>query len=460
MRIRTKITLLFLGINAFILLISFILINYTQSEFRKKDFSERLHQRALATVTLYREAEKTGNTALRNTAKKSRELVLDEQVMIYDEEGIELYSSVDKLFFPVDYQLVKQIKTVGELETEIGKYDIYGMHYKMDDVSYIVVAGGYNKYGIARLNNLRFALSFIFVISLIMVTVAGWIYSGRVLSPINSVIRQVDAITVGDLAARVDEGNQKDEIARLAITFNNLLERIELAFRAQKNFVANASHELRTPLTSMSGQLELTLLKKRTTSEYEQAIRSTLEDIRYLNGICSVLLLLARAQSEKTDPDFRPLRIDELVWQIRDGALKHMTGSIIEVFFRNEPGDVSEMVIPGNEQLIRTALSNLVDNAAKFSENTPIRIGIGFDHAGVSVSVRDQGIGIAQEDLQQIFQPFYRPETTRQYSGYGLGLSMVRKIMNLHNGSVTVESEPGRGSVFTLYFPREAAEVL
>ncbi|MCK7462303.1 MAG: HAMP domain-containing protein [Sphingobacterium sp.] len=157
---------------------------------------------------------------------------------------------------------------------------------------------------------------------MIIVFFAGRIFADRALQPVSNIIAQVNGISITNLNERIDEGNGTDELARLAGTFNGMLQRLESAFRIQKNFIANASHELRTPLTVISGQLEVILMKARENEEYRNTIISVLDDIKNLNNLSNRLLLLAQASSEIAEITFSPLRIDDTLWNARTEILK------------------------------------------------------------------------------------------------------------------------------------------
>ena len=150
----------------------------------------------------------------------------------------------------------------------------------------------------------------------------GWFFSGRALKPISDVVKKVEDISITSLNLRVFEGNGTDEIGRLANTFNKMLERLETSFAMQKTFIANASHELRTPLTSINGQLEVLMMKDRSTMEYKSALGSVLDDIRSLIDLSNRLLLIARTSGEGPVNINKKLRIDEILWQAQEEILR------------------------------------------------------------------------------------------------------------------------------------------
>jgi signal transduction histidine kinase len=251
----------------------------------------------------------------------------------------------------------------------------------------------------------------------------------------------------------VAEGTENDEISKLAHTFNNMLERLETAFKMQKNFIANASHELRTPLTTITGQLEVALMNVRTNTEYENIMYSVLEDIKNLNTASNRLLLLAQASSETSEIDFRPVRIDDVVWQGVAELRKRNPDYHVSVSLDDAFKDEVQLTVMGNEQLIKTALVNLIDNGCKYSAKHRIHVNIYPAEQQVRLSFLDRGVGIVPADLPHIFEPFYRGKNTGSVRGHGIGLSLVERIIRLHRGRIQVFSELGKGTTFEVAFP-------
>jgi signal transduction histidine kinase len=309
-----------------------------------------------------------------------------------------------------------------------------------------------------KINNLRIVLIIVFFLGLAIAAFAGWFFAGQALRPISSVIEQVDKISISNIYSRVDEGNKTDEIALLAITFNKMLERLEAAFEMQRTFVANASHELRTPLTSITGNIEVSLIKKRETHEYEEILSSVLEDIKHLTDLTNGLLDLAYASRDISEIKMQDQRIDELIWQARTQLLKQKSSCKIIVEFLNMPDEEQLWCFRGNEQLLKTAFINLIDNACKFSSDQSVNISIEVSPAGINLIFKDNGPGIPENDKQNLFQPFFRASNTRHIKGHGLGLSMTQRIIHLHGGKITILSSSEKGTEILIEFPSHKAK--
>jgi signal transduction histidine kinase len=204
---------------------------------------------------------------------------------------------------------------------------------------------------------------------------------------------------------------------------------------------------LRTPLTAITGQIEVALMNQRSIEEYETIFNSVLEDIKSLTHLINGLLMLAQTNTETIIANFTSLRIDEILLQAREALLKKYEEIDIIIVFENLPDDEKELMVSGNEQLLKSALMNLLDNACKFSQGQPVKAIVGFHRRMVLIKIQDQGIGISSEDLTRIFEPFFRGQNAFAFKGYGLGLSLTRRILDMHGALLKVHSATGKGTL-------------
>jgi signal transduction histidine kinase len=232
-----------------------------------------------------------------------------------------------------------------------------------------------------------------------------------------------------------------------------MLERLETAFEMQRSFVSNASHELRTPLTSITGQIEVSLMKSRTNEEYESILESVLEDIKNLNALSNGLLDLAKASSDISAIALHPLRIDEILWQTRAELIERKKDYHISIKFDEPIEDENQITILGNDHLLKTALVNLMDNACKFSSDKSVEIFLSARDKCIIAVFYDKGIGIDSVDMEKIFHPFFRAKNARNITGNGLGLTLTDKIIRIHRGTISIESQLQKGTKVTVCIP-------
>jgi signal transduction histidine kinase len=270
------------------------------------------------------------------------------------------------------------------------------------------------------------------------------------LKPVNEIITHVNSITDSNLNSRLSEGNGKDELAELAITFNNMLERLENAFELQQKFVASASHELRTPLTSIIGNIEVSLSRHRNAEEYRIVLQTVLEEAERLHRLSDGLLNIAQASSDINNIKMEYIRIDELLEESKNTVQVQMAESKMDLSFENMPDSSDDLLIKGNKNLLAIAFENLFENANKFSDNKNVKINLVYTTESFNVTIIDNGIGIPDKDLSNVFQTFFRADNARSFSGSGVGLSLCQKIILLHNGDLTIRSELGKGTVVSV----------
>jgi len=453
MQIRTRLTLQFLTFGVLILLAAFVSVYLFSEDYREEDFFNRMHNKALNTVRMLVEMEEVDADLLRRIDQDNPITLHEEKVIVLSQKDSVIYTSGVTDVLRRDADLISQIRYHHEIRTYQGKSQLLGMTYTSGQHSIVVILSAVDYYGYKKMTNLLKVLAFVFSLSSIILLAAGWFYSGRALRPISDVIDQVNKISFASLDLRVDGGNGKDEIARLAHTFNMMLDRLEISFRMQKSFITNASHELRTPLTAISGQMEVLLMKKRSQEEYEKAVASILDDMKKLNLLANRLLLLAQASSEGRGTSIKHIRIDEILWQAREDLLGMYPHYRIIIMIDPNIDEESNLTIKGEAQLTKSALINLMDNGCKFSFNHEVHIEVFKSQQSVKVRFIDLGIGIPKEDLETIFEPFRRGSNALNIKGHGIGLSLVERVVKTQGGTISIESQLHEGTIVTIHFP-------
>ncbi|HOX77030.1 MAG TPA: HAMP domain-containing sensor histidine kinase [Bacteroidales bacterium] len=455
MQIRARLTLQFITIVALTLLLAALAIYYFSEGHRKEDFFDRLNKKASNTAMLLIQFDEVDINLLKKMEADNPVSLPREKIIIYDYKDNIIYSTDEVSLFTIDKALLDNIRLNEEVRLKQGEYEILGFLFTHQYDRFVVIAGAVDIYGLKRMHNLRNILIIVVSISILLMLVSGWIYAGRALYPISRIISKGNEISITSLNLRLDEGNQKDEIAQLAGTFNKMLDRLETAFKSQKRFIANASHELRTPLTAITGQLEVLLMQDRTTEEYKRAVNSVLEDMKNLNSISNRLLLLAQASNDLSELNVKPIRIDETIWQCREELIRRNENNHIIVHLDNSLEDDAALTFMGDEQLVRTMIINLMDNGCKYSPDHTVEVTIGADQLQLLLTFTDRGIGIPEEDLAHVFEPFRRGQNAYPVKGHGIGLSLVERIVILHNGSIEVDSQPGEGTTFRVFLPQK-----
>lgn len=447
MNIRTRLTLLFMLLVASIMLLFTVSVYYLYDQFREQEFQQRLEEKAVTTVRLREDVGEVPQADL--------PVMIDEQVTIYNSKGVVLYNLSNKQpRFPITPDFLTKITLRHSQYMRIGDLEAVGVrHRNARGETLLIIASGNDRYGLSKLDRLREILFSGWLLSLVIVGIAGYLFATDALRPVAELIIQVNAISATNIHERLRVGRQRDELTALAETFNNLLIRLEEAFILQKSFVSHASHELRTPLTVMMGQIEVTRLQARTAEEYEIAFDALLDEVKSMIRLVNGLLELARANSDAVLLNYQPVRIDELLWQAQSQIVSKKPNYQINIDFANLPNQEEDLVIVGEESLLQTAFQNLMENGCKYSSDQRMSVQISYEQKQLLLTFSDQGYGIPATDLPHIFEPFYRSDSTMTINGHGIGLALTQRIIELHRGQIRVESVVGKGTTFWITLP-------
>ena len=298
------------------------------------------------------------------------------------------------------------------------------------------------------LHNLFIVLCFTYLILVFVLYLIMYYVASKAIKPVQKLIQSASQINESNISSRLPLPNNKDEIYKLATTFNDLLNRIENSIEQQKQFTADASHEMRTPLTIIKGTLEVLLRKERTPEQYEKKINEVISQTDRLSYLFDQLLQLARAESNNTIIKKEKIILKEKIDHLINGGDLLLNKNQIKY---NIP---TNCVVFADAALLDRILENIISNAIKY--NTPNgNITFEWNEKSNSLLIKDEGIGISKDQQPYLFNRFYRADNSRssEIKGNGLGLSIVKKLCELQHIKISVESAENKGTSFTLQFP-------
>ena len=453
MKIRTKLTLLFTFITAVILLIFAVIIYYSAKNDRENEFYEVLRKEAITKSNLFLNAEVDTKT-LQDIYHRNRVLLNEVEVAIYDRQFRLLYHDAVEIDFVKETDEMKEeIVQNGEIQFYQENWQVIGILYSFKGENYIVTAAALDQYGFNKLDSLLQNIIVVFIVSILFIYAVGFYFSRKALAPMKQMTERAKQISASHLDLRLNINKSNDELTELAETFNEMLNRLEKSFDAQKHFVSTISHELRTPLSAIITELELSIDKERKVEDYRVAIQNTLKDTRRLVQLSNSLLDLAKANYDRSEISFKTLRIDEILLDARQQVQRTTDDYKIDIYFEDDIEDETHISVNGNEYLLRLAFSNLFDNGCKFSEDKKCIVALSCDSSNVKLQFSDNGIGISEANLKHIYEPFYRGRNKDYAEGNGIGLSLTQKIILLHKGEIMVSSKESSGTTFTILLP-------
>ncbi len=431
-------------------------VYYISANERLKAMKTRLINRAITSGRLLSQREIFDPNLIRQFDSLTAVSLREKVIQVYDsnEHQVYRYSDIAGDLIMVDKEELDDLREKNdEIYFKRGDKEAIGYKYEDDNIKVFIISAANDTDGRLNLARLKTILIISFVVGIISALIIGFIFSQRLLQPIKKIADDVSDISIQNLTRRVSAGNVKDEWHYLADTFNQLLDKLQEGFELQRRFISNASHELSTPLTSISSQLEVILEKERSGEEYQKVIRSVYLDVRHMGKLTQTLLEFARASGNKGGLDIDLVRIDEILMRLPSELAKINNEFIAILNFENMPEEEEKLFVFGNEALLFTALKNIVINACKYSDDHEAIIDLSASENDIKIKIKDKGIGIPADEIENIFQPFYRANKSTEGRGFGLGLSMADRIIKLHKGTIKVESVVGQGTVFTISLP-------
>ncbi len=379
-----------------------------------------------------------------------------ELLQVRDEKGNWVYRSVPLERHLVDLSLPSELTERGKFRNirfRHGGLRVFSARIHSQGQTYAIqVAASIDELSEA-LTKYQIALVLLIPLLLIAASGGGYWLSRRALAPVDRIISDAQAIGSRSLEKRLVVPQTGDELQRLSETLNQMLERLDEAFRRVTHFTADASHELRTPVAVIRTTAELALRRSRSAAEYEAALRDVLAQSEKTTELIESLLVLARADTGKYDLQRAKVNLDTIVGEACAAGRKLASSKGIDFEYKAERQD---LVVLGDAGELRRLVLILLDNAVKYTPAPgSVAVSLTVANGSALLEVRDTGIGIPAGDLPHIFERFYRADPARgsDTGGAGLGLAIAHWLVQQHGGEIRVESEPGRGSVFRISIP-------
>ena len=287
--------------------------------------------------------------------------------------------------------------------------------------------------------------------SICVTIVVGYFMARKALRPVDQIRRAAVKISSSNLDEKIDIAGRKDELSRLAETFNAMIKRLKDAFQRINQFSIDVSHELKTPLTILKGETEVALRKEREKHDYQVLLMSNLEEIDRMSCIIDDLLLLSKADTREIKLNVEEVALRDLIIDV----CMDMKVVADKKSVALETSELEDIRLKGDELKLRRMLLNIVENGIKYSHvGGKVSVSSYVNDGYAKIDIKDNGIGISEEDIKYIFDRFYRADRSRKReSGSGLGLSISRWIAEAHKGGIEVKSQPAQGSMFTIKLP-------
>jgi len=448
MKIQLKITLLFTLLCLSVIIMLSTAIYYFANEKAFEDFYIRLELRAVISSRINFDVSDRNQQVFEDLRKQHLQRLPEEEEFIIRIDTLDRIRT-GKLYKTAGPQFFQTLRQTGKAVTRQKFQFFAGIVHKAPQGEYFIIVTAVHSFAQNFLTGLRTSLIIVCIISAIVLFSIGLLFSRQVLSPIRNIAKRMTRISATSLHERLEVPG-KDEVSALATTFNDMLSRLETAFETQNNFVSNASHELNTPLTAIIGEADLALLRQRTPEEYNSSLKVILNEAEKLQSITRGLLELAQS-GFSGNLVYQEVDVEELVYNSLRVAHNVYPQSVINLDQSLQPGN--RLTLHGNAQLFELAISNILLNACKYSGQKPVTFAIAATGKNVIFIISDHGIGIPQDEIRHIFDPFFRASNAKRTLGYGIGLPLALNIVRLYKGTIDISSKENIGTEVIIKLP-------
>lgn len=457
MKIKTRIAINFAMITSIILLVLGISVYTLLKKYTQREFTERLHERCVIVAQNYLEQDELSQQLLKDLRQQHLRTLPYEREYFFRLESRDsmLAHLPDYISAGVEKGLKPEARyfSVGLADT-LGA----GIIYDDNEGTFYTIITAVDQYGqnkLQQLGRILLGLGGVFLLSILFV---GRWYARQVLLPLTEMTEKIKTVNSANLHIRLATppgSDAEDEIGSIVKAFNKMLTRLETSVEVQRNFITHASHQLKTPLTTILGEVEFVLGQRQ---QLEPAVAEALghieEEAERLNKLTLRLLHLAEVGAAGGQLVVGRVRMDELLFEVQASLLKQWPNRRLLMDTASFPDESDDWEIQADGSLLKIALSNLIDNALKYSDEA-VRLSFAFSPEEIAITIKDEGIGIRPEEEEAIFTPFFRGKNAQHRSGYGVGLPLAQKIIALHQGRLWLTAASPRGTWAELALPRQ-----
>ncbi|PWJ60583.1 signal transduction histidine kinase [Dyadobacter jejuensis] len=431
-----------------------VIVYFVSASYRQNEFENRLNEKALTTVNLLLTVKEIDQEVLRVIDKNSINSLYNEKTLIFNEQYELIYSSIDDASITWNKaDLVRLKKTKTFFKTDQGR-EVAGIYFDFEEADYYVLIAAEDKYGNSKLDYLAYTLLLTYLGGTLLMWILTYIIVGNLTKPLDIFQKKINHISASELSYQLPiKEHHKDEITQLTRSFNRMLSRIEKSFLAQKEFTTNASHELRTPLSRIMLQVDNLLQSDEHSPGTRNYLLSISNNVNQLSELIDSLLLLAKNNAVEAQGLFGVERIDEIIFAAYAQVRKtnpdfKMHFEILEV---EEIAHILE--VKASKQVLEIAFTNIFRNAYQYSPDKAVDVKLcQTDKQQLLILIANQGNPLTLKEQNQLFQPFMRGANARHTHGSGLGLQIVKRILDYHKASIQYQYTAENTHLFSIIF--------
>lgn len=452
MQIRKKITATYIALSGGSTLLLCLVVLFLFKQNNQYYFLKRLQDRAKIVSSIHYQNDPEKAKYYRELKKNGLEELIDENDFVLPVNGNNSFEYNTELNLP--HEFYSDALSKGSAWVEDNSRYHYAQLFEENGKKYLVIITARDRRGNTSTMYIVKIILFGGIGFVILAYFLGRFLANTVMNPIGKIAKEVKRISASNLHNRLAESKGADEISELTTTFNNMLDRLETSFEIQANFINNASHELKTPITTIIAETEIMLQKQRHPFEYIESLTNINNQATKLGNLTESLLKLTQTGFDGNKQVQDVARLDEILMDVKSDLdaiypTNNVTLRLIEL-----PENEEWLLIPCNKPLLELALSNIISNGVKYSDNGVVFVELRAEKSKMEIRISDIGIGIPAEDIPHLYEPFFRGKKATRYNGYGLGLPLASKIIRMHNGELQIQSEPDKGTIVNITFSR------
>jgi signal transduction histidine kinase len=418
---------------------------------REEGFYGRLHKKIESTIEIYDKHDTLSEKVITSMTEQSEYVFDNNHKQIFSINPINDYQFDTTFFRHVDAKEEYRF----QYKTKNSEYDKDGLAipFVSNGIKKIAVITAYNVTGFEMLYSLKSILIYGNVVFVFLIAIAGYLLSYVTLKPLTKLVHEIEAINPNNLNVKLIKRKNKDEVSIVANSFNGLLSKINALVETQRSFISYASHELRTPLAAISGILETSAKYDTDIESIKTSSEQASKELKKAITLTNELLQLSKIEGVDSQIKFVPVDLLELILDIINIYKRNNQNQEFDLFISDGYAlESNNITILGNEDLLKTAISNIIDNAIKYSDGKKIYLRMEMNTGEeLRMSVIDKGIGIESIDMDKIYNPMTRGKNTDSREGFGLGLTLTKKIIDIHKGRIEIKSKPKQGTEVSVF---------
>ncbi|TZG00175.1 HAMP domain-containing protein (plasmid) [Chryseobacterium panacisoli] len=424
------------------------------NDFRRDEFKERFRQRLEFTSHFISKSKDFEEEAPVFFNENSDNILLNEKILIFNEKKELIYSTIKDRNVTWDSAMLKELDKKKIIYTERTVPEIYAALRTINGEDYYILTSAFDTNGKSKLGYLKYLLITAYVMSTLLIGFFSYYFVEKFLRPLEDLNKEISEVTAHKLTTQIPVEHSNDEVSVLARSFNTMIGRLDDVFQSQKDFTASASHEIRTPITRMAFQLENLIKFEEHSPETLSSLQQIQRDVYQLSDLTNSLLLLTKFDKENIQSIYEEVRIDEVIFEAFEAVEKSYPQLKLDFLINEESSENAFLMIKGIQSLLVIVFINLFKNAAVYSDNSEVNVLITETNDNLSVEVLSHGNTISEDEQAKLFEAFTRGNNAQNIAGSGLGLRIVKRILEYHDADIIYSSPEEYINKFTLIFKK------